>query len=142
MESLAPSLLDYIKGAYAGPNVGIYIGLNILALFAHRQARFSTEKIFTWVAGFGGFMGALGAYNTTLAEVGMAVTVLMHAVLVGLITGASSSVLVGYGISAGAAKLGLAPISFEKIHAERLRDPLDPTMPTDTVVKETPKETP
>lgn len=120
---------ELVRSAFAGPNAYVYALLNVVAFGAHRMAIISQTWAFSAVCAIGAMLGALGGLIEAQATVGVAPTVLGNAVLVGLIVGAGSATVIGFGISKGLDALGVAPISAEKKKAEDIRDPMSPTQP-------------
>jgi hypothetical protein len=120
---------ELIKLAYSGPSAYIFGFLNIIAVFTHRMAFVSTRWAFTMAGILGGFFGAFNAFIQAQAEAGVSPAILMNAVMVGLVVGVASSLLIGWGISAGADKIGMWQVSDAKKVSEEVRDPLSPTQP-------------
>lgn len=122
-------LTDLIKFAITGPTAICYGLLNVVVGVAHRYSILSQTWGFMVAAAVGGFVGAMSGLIEATASVGVAPAVLMNSVLIGMIIGSGSSTLIGLAISKALDASGLIPISQDKIQSEKVRNPMDPTMP-------------
>ena len=121
-------LTELLKIAYGGSSFAVYGFLNVVVAAAQHLAIVSNKAAFACAAVIGGAVGALGGLIEAQATVGLATTVMMQASIVGGITGAGASTLVGFGVVKALASV--YPPSEAKQFAEACRNPMDPTQPS------------
>ena len=120
---------ELLKVAYGGSNFVVYGMLNVVVAVSQHLAIVSNRWAFGIAAAIGALLGAMGAAIEAQATVGLATTAIMNAALVGGITGAGASTLVGFAVVKGLSAAGALPVSEAKDRAEAIRDPLNPAQP-------------
>jgi ABC-type Co2+ transport system permease subunit len=118
---------ELLKVAYGSANFPVFGMLNVVVAVSQHLAIVSNRWAFGIAAAIGALIGSMGAAIEAQATVGLATAALMNAALLGGITGAGASTLVGFAVVKGLATVGVFPVSEAKILAEAIRDPMNPT---------------